>query len=193
MPRDQRLTSPDEYLGSKASQAGRKFYRDKKVDYGEAFKTRPEEPPFTINRFDSSDLRRRLTSKKPVLNPRLNFIGGDPQQFELFTGLPRFDSSKGDLYNFEEGRPNTRALFTQYPEFKEIWVELYNVSPTLEKKARNPMPSSRNPDPMGRILARAENAAEREMEQDYSVAQLLQGEGAQEVKRGEEVEKDKNA
>ena len=193
MPRDSRLTSPDEYLGSKASQAGRKFYRDKKVDYGEAFKTGPKEPPFTINRFDTSDLKRRLTSKKPVLNPRLNFIGGDPQQFELFTGLPRFDSSKGDLYNFEEGRPNTRALFTQYPEFKEIWVELYNVSPTLEKKARNPMPSERNPDPLGRIQQRAELAAENEMEQEYSVAQLLQGKGAAEVKEGEKIEKDKNA
>ena len=193
MPRDSRLTSPDQYLGSKASQAGRKFYRDKKVDYGEAFKSKPSEPPFTINRFDESDLKRRLTSKKPVLNPRLNFIGGDPEQFQLFTGLPRFDSSKTDLYNFDQGRPNTKALFTQYPEFKEIWVELYNISPTLEKKARNPMPSTRNPDPLGRIQKRAELAAEREMEQEYSVAQLLEGEGAEEVKLGEKVEKDKNA
>jgi len=193
MPRDSRLTSPDEYLGSKASQAGRKFYRDKKVDYGEAFKNKPSEPPFTINRFDQSDLKRRLTSKKPVLNPRLNFIGGDPEQFQLFTGLPRFDTNKMDLYNFEAGRPNTKALFTQYPEFKEIWVELYNASPTVEKRAKDPMPTARNPDPMGRILARAENAAERQMEQEYSVAQLLEGEGAAEVKRGEQVEKDKNA
>jgi hypothetical protein len=31
------------------------------------------------------------------------------------------------------------------------------------------------------------------MEQEYSVAQLLEGEGAEEVKLGEKVEKDKNA
>jgi len=195
MPRDQRLTNPDQYLDSKASQAGRKFYRDKTVDYGEAFKTGPKEPPFTINRFDERDLRRRLTSKKPILNPRLNFVAGDPQEFKLFTGLPRFDSSKADLYNFEQGRPNTQALFTQYPEFKPIWVELYNASPTVEKRSRNPMPRVEDPDPMGRILARAEDAAEKQVEQEYSVAQLLAGEGAEEVKEGEEYvknEKDKN-
>jgi len=75
----------------------------------------------------------------------------------------------------------------------DFWVELYKVSPTLEKSARNPMPSERNPDPLGRIQKRSELAAEREMEQEYSVAQLLQGKGAAEVKEGEKIEKAKNA
>ena len=186
MPLDSRLSNPDDYLGSKASQAGRKFYKDKKVDYGEAFKTRPDEPPFTINRFDSRDLRRRLTSKKPVLNPRLNFVGGDPEEFKLFTGLPRFDTSKVDLYNFQEGRPNTKALFTQYPEFKPIWVELYNASPTVKERSKDTMPTARNPDPQGLILARAEKAAENQIEKEFSVAQLLKGKGAEDVKKGEQ-------
>ena len=190
MPFDSRLTKPEDYLKSASSQAGRKFFKDKKVDYAEAFKSKPSEPPFTINRFDTSDLRRRLTSKKPVLNPRLNFVGGDPEQFQLFTGLPRFDSAKGDLYDFNTGRPQTKALFTEYPEFKPLWVELYEVSPTLEKRARNPMPRSGNPDPLGRIMERAELAAEREMERDYSVAQLLKGEGSKEVARGKQSEEE---
>ena len=32
--------------------------------------------------------------------------------FELFAGLGRFDSNRGELYNFEKGGPNTRDRFT---------------------------------------------------------------------------------
>tara|TARA_E500000318_G_C3549926_1_gene208432 strand:- start:740 stop:1357 length:618 start_codon:yes stop_codon:yes gene_type:complete len=182
MPRDARLSRPESYIDDTQL----KFYRNNNIDYGDAFKSKPNEPPFTINRFDESDLRRKLSSKKPILNPRLNFVGGDPQQFELFTGLPRFDTYKTELYDFDQGRPNTKQLFTTYPEYKPMWAELYRVSPTLDKASRNPMPRVKNPDPMNRIQGRAEAAAENKMQNNLSVAQLLQGEGKKEVARGKE-------
>jgi len=48
------------------------------------------------------------------------------------------------------------------------------------------MPTARNPDPQGIILARAENAAENQIEKEFSVAQLLKGKGAEDVKKGEQ-------
>jgi hypothetical protein len=79
MPRDSRLSRPQDYV----DETRLKFLRNNKVDYGEAFKSKPSEPPFTINRFDASDLQNKLKKglgKKQVLNPRLNFVGGDPQE-----------------------------------------------------------------------------------------------------------------
>ena len=192
MPRDSRLSRPQDYV----DETRLKFLRNNKVDYGEAFKSKPSEPPFTINRFDASDLQNKLKKglgKKQVLNPRLNFVGGDPQAFQLFTGLPRFDNNKKELYSFEEGRPNTKSNFTQYPEYKPMWAELYNVSPTVADKSSNPMPSTANPDPQNILRDNAELAAENEVEGKLSVAQLLQGQGAAEVKEGEKISKDKKA
>ena len=172
MPIDPRLVSSQPGKVLKDSQL--KFLKETNIDYADSFKKSSTEPPFTINRFDERDLRRKLTSKKPKLNPRLSFINDEnAQAFELFTGVGRFDTAKKDLYSFEQGRPNTKMNFTDYPDYKPMWAELYAASPTVEKKSKNTMPSLRNPDPQGIILARAENQAENEVENNLSVAQLL--------------------
>ena len=64
MPFDSRLTDPNDYIDD----VQKRFYRSKKVDYGEAFKKSSTEPPFTVNRFGTNDLRRKIQTKKPVLN-----------------------------------------------------------------------------------------------------------------------------
>lgn len=169
MPRDKRLTDPSDYIDD----VQKRFYRNKKVDYSESFKKSSTQPPFTINRFDASDLRRKIQTKKPVLNPRLNFVNDNPEEFKLFTGLPRFDNNRKDLYDFEQGRPNTLADFRQYPEYKPIWSELYMTSPTVTEPSKNPMPRASNPDPQGIIQAKAEAEAEAAMEGNFTVAELM--------------------
>ena len=188
MPRDSRLSRPEDYLPNKSLSkflTSRGF--NKKIDYGEAFKSKPTEPPFNINRFEQDDLQKNLTkglAKKETLNPRLNFVGGDPAAFKLFTGLPRFDNNRKELYDFNEGRPNTVSKFTEYPDFKPIWAELYNSSPTVAEQSSNPMPSKVNPDPKGMIQSRAEQDAASDIEANLSIAQLLQGDGAATVADG---------
>lgn len=169
MPFDSRLTDPNDYIDD----VQKRFYRSKKVDYGEAFKKSSTQPPFTVNRFDASDLRRKIQTKKPVLNPRLNFVNDNPEQFKLFTGLPRFDNNRQELYDFNQGRANTLSDFRTYPEYKPIWAELYNVSPTVENPSKNPMPRSSNPDPQGNIQARAELEAKAEFEENFTVAEIM--------------------
>ena len=172
MPRDPRLVSSRPGKVLKESQL--KFFKETNIDYADSFKKKSTEPPFTINRFDENDLRRKLQNKKPKLNPRLSFLTEEnSQEFELFTGVGRFDSAKKDLYSFENGRPNTKQNFTQYPDYKPMWAELYFASPTVEKSAKNPMPSVKNPDPQGIIMAKAESKAEKEVEGELSIAQLL--------------------
>lgn len=169
MPFDSRLTDPNDYIDD----VQKRFYRSKKVDYGEAFKKPSTQPPFTVNRFDASDLRRKIQTKKPVLNPRLNFVNDNPEQFKLFTGLPRFDNNRKELYDFELGRPNTLNDFRTYPEYKPIWGELYQASPTVEEPSKNPMPRSTNPDPKGVIEAKAEQEAQDAVEENFTVAELM--------------------
>ena len=172
MPVDPRLVSSQPAKVLKESQL--KFFKETNIDYADSFKKKSTEPPFTINRFDEQDLRRKVQAKKPKLNPRLSFITDDnAQEFELFTGVGRFDSQKQDLYSVEKGRPNTKENFTQYPDYKPIWADLYFASPTVEKRAKNPMPSVRDPDPQGIIMSRAEAKAEAAYEDELSVAQLL--------------------
>jgi len=171
MPFDSRLTDPEEYIDD----IQKRFYRNKKVDYGESFKKSSTQPPFTVNRFDASDLRRKIQTKKPILNPRLNFVNDSPEEFKLFTGLPRFDSNKKDLYNFAEGRPNTQTNFKQYPEYKPIWGELYNASPTVADPSTNPMPRASNPDPLGIIQTKVQAEVEAQMTDNFTVAELLGG------------------
>ena len=172
MPIDPRLVSSQPGKVLKDSQL--KFFKDTNIDYADSFKKSSTEPPFTINRFDETDLRRKLTSKKPRLNPRLSFITEENSQaFELFTGVGRFDNNKKDLYNFDQGRANTLQNFTQYPDYKPMWAELYFSSPTVGKRARNTMPSVNDPDPQNIIKNRAEGRAEGEVEGDKSIAQLL--------------------
>ena len=171
MPRDARLNTPEDSIKKVDSV----FKKNSKIDYADSFKAKPSQPPFDINHFDAGDLRNKLLAKKQVQNPGLNFVSDDPQNFELFSGLGRFDSNRGELYNFEEGGPNTRERFTQSPEFNPMWAKLYQVSPTIKPDDRitNPFPRLKNPDPKGYIMAAAENRAENEYEEKYSVARLL--------------------
>ena len=147
MPRDSRLSNPEDYIAD----GTQGFRKQSKIDYHDSFAAKSTQPPFNINRFESSELRNRLLSKKPILNPRLNFVAGDPQEFELFTGFARFDTNRTELYDFDAGRANTKLNFTYAPEYNPLWAEEYFYSPTLnpEDKVTNPMPRVSNPDPNG--------------------------------------------
>ena len=171
MPRDARLNTPEDSIKKVESV----FKKNSKINYADSFKSKPSQPPFDINHFDAGDLRNKLLAKKQVQNPGLNFVSEDPKNFELFSGLGRFDTNRGDLYNFEQGGPNTLNRFTQSPEYNPMWGELYRVSPTIKPgdKVANPFPRIKNPDPKGYIMAAAERQAENEFEENYSVARLL--------------------
>ena len=198
MPRDSRLSRPQDYLDDVDLffRKGSKGLR--KIDYEESFRAKSNEPPFNINRFGREELRSKIVSKKPTLNRRLDFVD-DPGSFELFTGLGRFDNGRTNkeepelsLYSFEMGRANTKLDFRQSPEFQakgEIWRERYSLSPTIspDDRIKNPMPRLANPDPKGYLMATAEQRAENEMEGKMNVAQLLsasQGEIAEAESKG---------
>ena len=184
MPRDSRLTKPQDYLDEVDLffRKGTKGLR--KIDYEESFRAKSHQPPFDINKFDQRDLTNKIKSKKPILNRRLNFVD-DPNSFELFTGLGRFDNGRTNkeepersLYNFDIGRANTKLDFRDTPEYQakgELWKERYMLSPTISPKDRitNPMPRIKNPDPKGYLMATAEKRAENEAEGKMNVAQLL--------------------
>lgn len=185
MPRDSRLSRPEDYL-DEVSLFFRKGARGpRKIDYEESFRAKSDKPPFAFNRFGVDELRNKLVSKKPILNARLDFVNENPANFELFTGLGRFDvgrTNKEDpaasLYYFDEGRGNTKLDFRQSPEFQaigEMWRERYNLSPTVSPgdRIKNPMPRAANPDPKGYLMATAQQRAENEMEGNMNVAQLL--------------------
>ena len=141
-------------------------------------------PPWTPSRFKAEHLTNALQTKKVTLNPSLRFAGNspffdddnqlDPKDYELFEGLGRFD--RPQAYDFNEGRALTRNRPQNQPDFDPGWVEAYNVSPTINpgKRAKNPMPRMRNPDPNGFLMSAAENRVENEAEGNTSVAQLLQ-------------------
>jgi hypothetical protein len=67
------------------------------------------------------------------------------------------------------------SVLRNQPEFNPMWAKLYQVSPTIKPDDRitNPFPRLKNPDPKGYIMAAAENRAENEYEEKYSVARLL--------------------
>jgi hypothetical protein len=98
----------------------------------------------------------------------------DPKDYELFEGLGRFN--RPEAYDFQEGRALTRNRPQNQPDFDPGWIDAYNVSPTVNpgKRAKNPMPRERNPDPNGYLMSVAENRVENEAEDKVSVAQLLQ-------------------
>ena len=153
MPRDHRLSHLDETINDVAA-----FFRrgdNSKIDYHTAFaaKARYGEPPFNTNRFESRDL--------------------DPTQFEVFLGLGRFN--RKEEYSFKEGKPLTPMNFTQSPAYNPTWDELYKLSPTIPAgdKVSNPMPRITNPDPKGNLMASAQKRAKNEVEDNKSVAQLL--------------------
>jgi hypothetical protein len=191
MPRDSRLTNPEDYLNDVG-----KFFRRKsrdKMDYVKNFSVSAlqGEPPFNVNRFGPKELTNKLVTKKLALNPRLNFTGNQPEEFELFAGLGRFNRSED--YSFDTGMPNNPRNFTRDPEFNEFWVDAYRLSPTIKPsdKIKDPMPSAKNPDPRGYIMAQAEGKAEAEAEGKVSVETLLSGKSG--FKKDDEDKEDKKA
>jgi hypothetical protein len=185
MPRDSRLSRPEDYL-DEVSLFFRKGARGpRKIDYEESFRAKSDKPPFAFNRFGVEELRNKVVSRKPILNARLDFVNANPANFELFTGLGRFDTGRtnkeepeASLYYFDEGRANTKLDFRQSPEYQaigEMWNERYQLSPTISPGDRitNPMPRATNPDPKGFLMATAQKRAENEMEGNMNIAQLL--------------------
>jgi hypothetical protein len=182
MAKDDRLEL-GRYLTNPFNEGGRVA---RKLNFNDLFASKPATgaPPWTPSRFKAEHLTNALQTKKVTLNPRLRFAGNspffddenqlDPKDYELFEGLGRFD--RPQAYDFNEGRPLTRNRPQNQPDFNPEWIEAYNVSPTVDpgKRAKNPMPRMRNPDPNGYLMSVAERQAENEMEDKVSVAQLLQ-------------------
>jgi hypothetical protein len=157
-----------------------------KLNFRDLFESKPATgaPPWTPSRFKAEHLTNALQTRKATLNPRLRFVGNspffddenqlDPKDYELFEGLGRFD--RPQAYDFNEGRALTRNRPQNQPDFNPEWIDAYNVSPTVKpsKRAKNPMPRMKNPDPNGYLMSVAENRVESEAEDKVSVAQLLQ-------------------
>jgi len=139
--------------------------------------------PWIPSRYTEEDLTKAVQNRKVINNPRLNYVPNSPfwdtknelpeSQYEMFEGLGRF--SRND-YDFNEGRALTKVRPQDQPDFNPNWVEAYKLSPTVNpgKRAKNPMPRTKNPDPNGFIMSIAEKQAENEIENNVSVAQLLQ-------------------
>jgi hypothetical protein len=170
------ISNPFDNKGRIGSQLNfRELFRNK-------YDTETGGSPWVPSRFTSEDLIKSIQTRKVNLNPRLNFVPNSPfwdednqlpsEQYEMFAGLGRF---KRDEYDFETGRALTRARPQDQPDFNPNWVEAYKLSPTVspDKRAKNPMPRMKNPDPNGFIMLLAEKQAENEAENNVSVAQLL--------------------
>jgi hypothetical protein len=139
--------------------------------------------PWVPSRFTSEDLVKSIQTRKVTLNPRLNFVPNSPfwdnnnelpeSQYDMF-GLGRFN--RPNDYDFENGRALTKTRPQDQPDFNPNWIEAYKLSPTVspDKRAKNPMPRIKNPDPNGFIMLMAEKQAENEAEDNVSVSQLLQ-------------------
>ena len=182
MPRDSRLSNPSDYI----DEVGQSFLKQKKIDYADSFQAKSSEgePP------GARELSNKLVTRKLALNPRLNFVGNQPEQYEVFAGLGRFDTERPELFDFDLGRARTKMNFTSAPDFKERWVDAYRLSPTIkpDDKVSNPLPRLRNPDPNGYLMAAAENRVENEMDGNVSIASLLSGESGFEKKEEEQPE-----
>ena len=182
MARDDRLEL-GRYLTNPFNEGGRVA---RQLNFNDLFASKPSTgaPPWTPSRFKAEHLTNALQTRKTTLNPRLRFVGNspffddenqlDPKDYELFEGLGRFN--RPDAYDFNEGRALTRNRPQNQPDFNPEWLDAYNVSPTVNpgKRAKNPMPRMRNPDPNGYLMSMAENRVEGEAEGKASVAQLLQ-------------------
>jgi hypothetical protein len=182
MAKDDRLEL-GRYLTNPFNEGGRVA---RQLNFNDLFASKPSTgaPPWTPSRFKAEHLTNALQTRKATLNPRLRFVGNspffddenqlDPKDYELFEGLGRFD--RPESYDFNEGRALTRNRPQNQPDFNPEWIEAYNVSPTVNpgKRAKNPMPRMRNPDPNGYLMSIAENRVEGEAKGKTSVAQLLQ-------------------
>ena len=151
------------------------FAKKKNLDFDDLFSVKANSgaPPWTVNRFDSTDLLRKIQTKKLIQNPGLQQVGEGPT--EVFAGIGRFDRNKD--YDFTNGRALTNQRPEEQPGFSTTWGEFYSLSPTMDpgKRISNPMPRAKNPDPKGYIMAQMEQKVENEAEGDKSVAQLLAG------------------
>jgi len=182
MARDHRLEL-GRHLTNPFNEGGRVA---RQLNFRDLFESKPSTgaPPWTPSRFKAEHLTNALQTRKTTLNPRLRFVGNspffddenqlDPKDYELFEGLGRFD--RPESYDFNEGRALTRNRPQNQPDFNPEWIDAYNVSPTVNpgKRAKNPMPRMRNPDPNGYLMSIAENRVEGEAKGKTSVAQLLQ-------------------
>jgi len=170
------ISNPFDNKGRIPSQLSfRELFRDK-------YATEHGGSPWVPSRYTFEDLTKAVQNRKVIHNPRLNYVPNSPfwdennelpkQGYEMFQGLGRF---KRDDYSFDEGRALTRVRPEDQPDFNPEWMEAYKLSPTVrpDKRAKNPMPRTRNPDPNGFIMQLAESRAENEMENNVSVAQLL--------------------
>jgi len=158
------------------------FAKRKNLNFDDLFSVKADSgsAPWTLNRFDSTDLLRRIQTRKLQLNPGLQQVGDDGGDIEVFAGIGRFNREKD--YDFVNGRANTNQRPEEQPGFNPLWGEYYSLSPTLNpgKRASNPMPRAKNPDPKGYIMAQMETKAKNEVEGDKSVAQLLAGDEEEE-------------
>ena len=163
------------------------FAKKKQLNFDDLFASKASSgtSPWMPSRFEGNDLVRRLQTRKLQLNPSLNFVGEQPEEYEVFAGLGRF--KRNEDYDFQAGRPNTKLRPEEQPGYTPLWKESYELSPTLNpsKRISNPMPRSANPDPRGYLMAMAESRVENEVEDNKSVAQILQGES-------EDKKEDKN-
>ncbi len=153
------------------------FAKKRQLNFDDLFSAKADSgtAPWTPNRFDSSDLLRRIQTRKLRFNPGLQYVGDDAQKLEVFAGIGRFN--RREDYDFNVGRALTKQRPEDQPGFNAIWRDMYALSPTLKPDDRisNPMPRASNPDPKGYLMATAESKAENEAEGNLSVAQLLKG------------------
>lgn len=151
------------------------FAKKKQLNFDDLFSANASTgaAPWMPSRFETTDLLRKVQTRKLKLNPSLNFVGDTPEEYEVFAGLGRF--VRKENYDFNNGRPLTRLRPEEQPGYSSIWMDAYNLSPTLkpDERVSNPMPRMSNPDPNGYIMASAESRAKNELEGNRSVAQLI--------------------
>lgn len=151
------------------------FAQKKQLNFDDLFSAKASTgaAPWMPSRFETSDLLRKIQTRKLRLNPSLNFVGDQPEEYEVFANIGRF--TRRDKYDFNAGRPLTRLRPEEQPGYNPMWMDAYNLSPTLspDDRVSNPMPRLTNPDPNGYIMAAAENRAKNELENNKSVSQLI--------------------
>jgi len=156
------------------------FEKKKNLNYADLFTIPADsfETPFSPGRFTETDIRKNISARKQRLNPGLGFVEfkqdeeGRVIPNEVFAGIGKPFNRQRD-YNFDTGRPNTKQTPEDQPDYNPMWKEMYALSPTVEERSENPMPSFANPDPKGRLMAQAEAKAKNEVDDNKSVAQLL--------------------
>ena len=167
------------------------FAKKRQLNFDDLFQSKADSntAPWTPSRFESTDLLRRIQTRKLQLNPGLQYVGADAQKLEVFAGIGRFN--RREEYDFNNGRALTKQRPEDQPGFNPVWRDMYSLSPTLKPDDRisNPMPRASNPDPKGYLMATAEKKAENEVEGNLSVAQLLKGEDNKEPLNKTEEEK----